>query len=192
LINGTLAVQRTIGLFAAVVMALPASGQEVDLSRGLIGHWPTIAQPRVIAAADSPRLGTGEFTIALWAQSEEISDHLPGDLVSQYDRTTRRGFHLTLKTNAGVTSNQANWRHLQFGNDDDRASSWRDCGRPGKSLFAFALATYEGQLYAGTCEPGKEQAGRVYRYAGGQQWVDCGAPEGSNSVTALAPAGQVR
>ncbi|HVW35667.1 MAG TPA: LamG domain-containing protein, partial [Pirellulales bacterium] len=37
-----------------------------------------------------------------------------------------------------------------------------------------------------TCEPGKGESGRVYRYAGGQRWIDCGAPDESNAVTALA------
>src|SRR5262249_8179924 len=45
---------------------------------------------------------------------------------------------------------------------------------------------HEGDLYAGTCEPGKGDAGHVYRYAGDTQWVDCGAPAPCNAVTALA------
>ena len=159
---------------------------EIDLQQGLAGHWPTVDQPREIPAAEAPRLGNGDFTVAMWAKSEEITDRLPGDLISRYDPATCRGFHLTLKTNTGVTPNQANWRHLQFGIDDDRASAWRDCGRPGQALLARGLATHEGALYAGTCEPGKDQSGRVYRYAGGQQWIDCGAPDQSNSVAALA------
>jgi len=47
------------------------------------------------------------------------------------------------------------------------------------------LTVHDGDLYAGTCEPGAVESGRVYRYAGGQQWIDCGAPDRSNSVTAL-------
>jgi hypothetical protein len=85
-----------------------------------------------------------------------------------------------------VTTSQANFRHLQFGIDDDRSSKWTDCGRPGNALLAFALAVHEGALYAGTCEPEAEESGRVYRYAGGDQWTDCGAPDRSNSVMALA------
>jgi hypothetical protein len=48
------------------------------------------------------------------------------------------------------------------------------------------MAVHEGALYAGTCEPGEKESGRVYRYAGQQQWIDCGAPDRSNSVTSLA------
>ncbi len=163
----------------------PRDGQ-VDLQRDLAAHWPSVSEPREIPAREAPQLSNGDFTLAMWIESAEIANRLPGDLISQYDPSKRQGFHLTLKTNAGVTTNQPNNRHLQFGIDDDRGSQWRDCGRPGNAILAFALAVHEGALYAGTCEPGKEQSGRVYRYAGGQQWIDCGPPDKSNSVTALA------
>ncbi len=168
----------------------PAQDTTSPLQRGPAAHWALAGGRREawpeVPADHAPRLGRGEFTIAVWMQSDEAADVAPGDLASQYDPVKRRGFHLTLKSNMGVTSNQANWRHLQFGIDDGRASAWRDCGRPGKALFAFALASHEGALYAGTCEPGKTESGRVYRYAGGQQWSDCGAPDSANSVTAFA------
>jgi hypothetical protein len=134
----------------------------------------------------APSLAEGEFSISAWMHTEDKTDDVPGDLVSRYDPVLRRGFHLSLKTNAGVTTSQANQRHLQFGIDDNRMSEWIDCGRPGNALLAFALAVHEGALYAGTCEPGAEQSGHVYRHAGGNQWVDCGTPDLSNSVTALA------
>jgi dienelactone hydrolase len=134
----------------------------------------------------APQLGTSDFTFALWLHTQERMDDIPGDILSQYDPAKKRGFHLSLKTNAGVTSSQPNFRHLHFGIDDGHESEWIDCGRPGNALLAFALAVHEGALYAGTCEPGKEESGRVYRYAGNQQWIDCGAPDKSNSVTALA------
>ena len=134
----------------------------------------------------APHLGTGDFSIAAWVDVPEDLDDVPGDILSQYDPGRRRGFHLTIKTNAGVTFSQPNLRSLQFGIDDHRESEWLDCGRPGEALLAFALAVHEGELYAGTCEPGQGQAGRVYRYAGDQSWIDCGAPDRSNAVTALA------
>src|SRR5690606_32200474 len=103
------------------------------------------------------------------------------------DPETRRGFFLTIKTSAGVTFSQANRRHLQFGIDDDKESDWESAGKPGEgSILAFALASFEGHLYAGTCEPGADESGRVYRFGGGTEWIDCGAPDASNAVTALA------
>lgn len=143
-----------------------------------------------IPATAAPRLAEGDFSVAAWVRCDEADPRggglLTGDLISQYDPLSRRGFHLSLKSAAGVTSNQPNWRHLQFGIDDDRAGAWRDCGRPGEAVFGFALAVHEGALYVGTCEAGQNQAGTVYRYGGDQNWVDCGAPDRSNSVTSLA------
>ena len=147
--------------------------------------WMQVDQPLVISADQAPKLGTGDFSISVWARAVGM-DGVTGDLLSQYDAKKKRGFHLTLKCNPGVTSNMANWRHLQFGIDDDKPSAWRDCGRPGKALFAFAMATHEGALYAGTCEPGAGDSGQVYRYEGADRWTSLGTLDGSNSVTALA------
>ncbi|MCO6457343.1 MAG: hypothetical protein J5I93_18750 [Pirellulaceae bacterium] len=158
----------------------------VELERELDGHWPRVDQSIDIPADRAPRLATGSFSVAVWLKSEAIADRLPGDLLCQYDPARRRGMHLTLKSNPGLTTTQANWRHLQFGIDANQSSDWIDCGRPGEAVLAFALAVHEGSLYAGTCEPGPKQSGKVYRYAGPGQWIDCGAPDKSNSVTALA------
>lgn len=147
--------------------------------------WPRVDLPLVIAGDQAPQLGSGDFSISVWARAD-AADRITGDLVSQYDPKKKRGFHLTLKSNPGVTASQANWRHLQFGIDDDKPGTWRDCGRPGKALFAFAITTHEGALYAGTCEPGSGDTGHVYRYEGGERWIDCGSLDGSNSVTAFA------
>jgi hypothetical protein len=193
-----------------------AAEPPVDLRQGLAGHWPlagdvldSSGRGRDLAnrgvdlraaggaafngrnaflevASDLPLVGKGDFSLSLWLNTEKDLDDTPGDLVSQYDAKPRRGFQLSLKTNAGVTFNQANCRQLQFGIDDNRESDWTDCGRPGKALLAFGLVAHDGELYAGTCEPGQGESGRVYRYAGGQQWIDCGAPDESNAVTALA------
>ncbi len=148
-------------------------------------QWPRVDGPRAIPAGKAPKLGTGDFSIAVWARAD-ADDRVTGDLVSHYDGKTKRGFHLTLKSSPGVTASVANWRHLQFGIDDDRPGAWRDCGRPGKALFAFAMAAHEGALYAGTCEPNAGDMGRVYRYGGGERWTDCGGLDGANSVTAFA------
>jgi hypothetical protein len=139
-----------------------------------------------VPAREALALAKGDFSIALWIHTESQTDDVPGDILSRYDSKRRRGFHLTLKTNAGVTFSQANWRQLQFGIDDGRESPWVDCGRPGNALLAFALAVHDGRLYAGTCEPGKDERGRVWSYAGGTAWTDCGAPAPCNAVTALA------
>jgi len=147
--------------------------------------WPQVDQPRDVSAEDAPSLGTGDFSIAVWARAE-AADRITGDLVSRYDASHRRGFHFTLKSNPGATASVANWRQLQFGIDDDKPSEWRDCGRPGQAVFAFSMATHQGALYAGTCEAAAAAGGQVYRYDGDQQWTPLGTLDGSNSVSALA------
>jgi len=171
---------KTLRLAPALALALLGSALSAAES---VAFWKEVAGPVTVPAAEVFAFDKGDFSLALWLEAEAGPG---GDLVSRYDPGKRRGFHLTLKSNPGVTSNQANWRHLQFGIDDHRDSAWTACGRPGNALFAFALAVHEGQLYAGTCEPGKNERGRVYRHDGGERWIDCGAPDGSNSVTALA------
>lgn len=143
-----------------------------------------------VSSPDISSLGTKDFSIAVWMHTEQSLDDVPGDLVTQFDSKQRRGFQLSLKTNA-VTTSLANHGHLTFGIDSNQTSEWMDCGRPGNALLAFGMAVHDGSLYAGTCEPGKDESGRVYRYhpsrnGAAGQWVDCGAPDGSNSVTALA------
>lgn len=163
---------------AALIGAVPPAFAAEPAAR-----WAEIEGVLEIPATQAPSLGKGDFSLSLWI---DAGDDPGGDLVSQYDLGKRRGFHLTLKSNSGVVSNQPNWRHLQFGIDDKRSSEWTDCGKPGQSLFAFGLAVHEGALYAGTCEPGPGQSGRVYRLDGERRWVDCGSPDRSNSVTSLA------
>lgn len=146
-------------------------------------EWATVQAATEIAAAEAPKIQKGDFSIAAWIKA---ADGTGGDILSQYDREKRRGFHLTLKSNPGVVSNQANWRHLQFGVDDNRDGEWKDHGRPGNALFAFSMATHDGHLYAGTTEPNPGDQGRVYRFDEEKGWIRCGELDGSNSVTALA------
>lgn len=139
-----------------------------------------------IPHSDAPQHGREEFTIVLRVLCDASSQMPTGDLLSQYDPVSRRGFHLSLKSSPGVTSSQPAFRHLQFGIDDNQLTDWQDRGRPGEALLGFAMAEHQGALYVGTCEPGKEQSGRVYRYDDNGGWIDCGAPDASNSVCAMA------
>jgi hypothetical protein len=60
-----------------------------------------------------------------------------------------------------------------------------DCGAPDRSNAVTALAVYNGQLYAGTGKyrlagsalsesPNVELGGRIFRYDGGTEWIECG------------------
>lgn len=139
-----------------------------------------------VAAEQAPKLGESDFSIALWLNADAAGSDDPGDLVSQFNPESRTGFCLSLRTNSGVTSCQANTRQLQFGIDAGTEPNWGDEGKPGAALFAFALATHGGSLYAGTCEPAKDSAGHVYRYAGPGEWTDLGAPDRANAISAIA------
>ena len=109
--------------------------------------------------SDALSLGAGGFSVALWVHTENDFDDTIGDLVSKYDTATRHGFTLGIQNFSGVTSAQPNYRHLQFGIDAGRdPGGWKDCGRPGDSVFVMALAVYEGHLYAGVCKPGADAA----------------------------------
>ncbi len=138
-----------------------------------------------VPADKSPHFGKGDFSIALWINIGNELNDVPGDLISQYDPVLHNGFHLSIKSNA-VTTSHANARQLSFGIDNNQMSEWIDRGRPGNAICAFALASYKGTLYAGTCEAGKDESGHVYRYNDANEWLDCGSPDKSNSVMALS------
>lgn len=140
-----------------------------------------------VPAARSLKLGKLDFSIAVWVKAAADDDDVPGDIISQYDPVERRGFSLGIVTNAGVTTNQANYRNVQFGIDQGRIEpQWKDHGRPGEAVLIFALAVHRGALYAGTCESGRDQAGHVFRSDGAATWTDCGSPDPCNSVSSLA------
>ena len=132
------------------------------------------------------KLGTKDFTVLLWMHTDALLDDVPGDLLSQFDSEKRRGWNLSLKSHA-VTACQANTRTLHFGIDNDRLEkSWTDHGQVGNGMFVKALAVFDGQLFAGTCEAGKDQAGHVYRFGRDKKWIDCGTPARCNAVSAFA------
>jgi hypothetical protein len=170
----------------------PASLRDVKLNvagpgKSLAGGFNGRSSQIEIADAASLRLGTGEFTIALWVSSETQGHESPGDLLSQYDPRTRTGFHLGLYSHGGVTNSQPNLRQLHFGIDQGRIEeSFTDHGRLGQAVFVFAQCVHDGRLYAATCEQGENEAGHVYRFAGGDRWTDLGCPDKANSISAMA------
>ncbi|MBX3438500.1 MAG: LamG domain-containing protein [Planctomycetaceae bacterium] len=131
-------------------------------------------------------LGTGDFSVLVRVHVADDLDDLPGEIVSQYDSATRRGFRLGIDSRPGVTSSQANWQNVHFGIDaGSEPGEWTDHGRLGNAILIFAMTVFDGQLFAGTCEAGVEEAGRVFRFDG-QQWHDCGAPDQCNAISSLA------
>lgn len=132
-------------------------------------------------------LGRGNFRIELELQLADSLQGAPGGLLQQYDFQTLRGGYVDLVTSGTTTSGQPNRNQLQFGLRAGPGSPVAvSCGRPGNATLVFALTSTGHGLYAGTCEPGANQAGRVFRWDGSDRWVDCGSPDGANSVAALA------
>ena len=148
-----------------------------------------------LADASRLALGSGDFSLGIWVHTELALDDVLGDLVSQYDPVTRRGFQLSIQNLAGVTTGQPNHRHLHFGIDQGKLEpSWIDHGRVGSAVFVFALCVHEGSLYAATCEPGANERGGVYRWEGKRsggkgQWTLVGRPDACNAVSSLASLG---
>lgn len=141
-----------------------------------------------IAAPHHPslNLGSREFSITMRVHTAVDLDDALGDLVSKYDAKARKGFHFSIQNHAGVTSSQANYRHLHFGVDHGSTpGKWTDHGRLGNAVLIYGMSVHDNQLFVGTCEAGKGEAGRVFRYDG-RQWTDCGAPDRCNSVSSLA------
>lgn len=156
---------------------------DLEFSNGYADFNGTNSWLEIPGAGVKP--GKGDFSISVWIDTDAASDDIPGDIVSQYDFKKQKGFHLSLKSNASPTS-QSNYQQLTFGIDDNHASPWVDYGKPGNALLAFSMADYHGELYAGICQGGNDETGKVYKRTVKGEWVDCGAPDQSNTVMALA------
>jgi hypothetical protein len=98
------------------------------------------------------------------------------------------------KLYAAITdgSGVQDWCHVYRYEGDQQ---WSDCGRVGSERTAGVgpLIVHQGQLYAATwtydwtrVQSGGFDQGRVYRYAGGTQWIDCGRPSDNRTLTCLA------
>ena len=86
-------------------------------------------------------LGAADFSMAAWVNSNRITTDVPGDILSKFCGTSRRGFNFGIQTAAGVASSQSNWRNVFFGIDDGRWSrNGPITGRPGNAQCIMGLA----------------------------------------------------
>ena len=132
-------------------------------------------------------VGKGDFSISVRVNKAAKLDDVLGTIVSKYDPAARKGFQLSIKNHAGTTSSQSNYRHLHFGIDNGKIErEWIDHGKLGNAILVYSMAVYDGHLFAGTCVPGKDESGRLFRFDGGKKWIDCGSPDKCNAVTSLA------
>ena len=129
-----------------------------------------------IPGSDVPGLATRDFSLALWVQSKTPLTNTFGDVVSQFDPTTRRGFNLYLAGSSPAYSAMSDTCHVHFGIDDGYLGPWEDCGKPWPSnSLVTCLIVFHGDLYCGIADAQKPQdRTRVFRYDGGTSWIDCG------------------
>jgi hypothetical protein len=121
-------------------------------------------------------LGERDFTLALWVKCETPMTNTLGDLVSKFDPDRRRGLNFHLAGSAPSYNGMSDTRHVHFGIDDGYLGEWDDRGKPWPSNSLIScLVVMDGELYAGIADADKtEDKAKVFRYAGGQEWVDCG------------------
>jgi hypothetical protein len=171
--------------------ALPTEAQGVTFADDDQGIATATFDGRTarLTVADHPalHLGTSDLTAAAWVHTDALDD-IVGSVMSKFDFAARRGFNFDILTNSGMTStSQSNYRHVHFGIDAGRCDAqFTDCGRPGNAVFIGALASIDGNLYAGTIETGDHALGQVWRYDGGHKWVSLGNPSGCTGVFSLA------
>lgn len=131
--------------------------------------------------------GTRPFTLSMQFKIHDQQGALPGGLCGRYEEKAMEGWHLSILTQAGVTTTQANWRNLQFGwTGAQSEEQWKLRGTPGNCRQICSLCVYAGHLYAGTFDDAYDHKGRVYRLDEGDNWIDCGNPDDSNAVRSLA------
>src|SRR5262245_15050131 len=116
---------------------------------------------------DAPtlRLGREDFSIGLWARPNRPLEGIPGDLISKWDASRRRGINLYVAGNSSAYSGICDTRHIHFGIDDAYTGPDRDHGKswPTNSLVSN-LVVFEGRLYAGIADASEPaQAAHVFR-----------------------------
>ncbi|TMV43267.1 LamG domain-containing protein [Paenibacillus mesophilus] len=130
--------------------------------------------------------GAHPFTLSMEFEINDEKGSIPGGICSRYTEEQMAGWHLSVLTQAGVTSTQPNWRNLQFGwSLRESADQWQDRGTPGNSRLICTLCVYDGWLYAGVFDDARDNKGRVYKLGENDEWIDCGNPDDSNSVWSL-------
>lgn len=135
------------------------------------------------------QLGTGDFAFCAWVHTEKDLDDAVGDVFSKFDPTRRRGITLAVNSSASGYLSQSSDRHVYFGIDDGKLGEWEDCGRPNPTspYVSNSMIVFQGHLYAATSEGATENDWRrVYRYAGGKKWIDCGQV-GDKRATGVGP-----
>jgi len=129
-----------------------------------------------IPDAPSLRLGSDDFSVAVWVRAEKPISSVLGDIFSKFDPEQRCGVNLQLRGSSPAYSGMSDARHVHFGIDDSYVGELVDCGKPWPSnSLVPVLIGYNGDLYAGISDADRpKDAAHVFRWGGGKQWMDCG------------------
>lgn len=190
--------------------------QSQEKNAGCIGYWPLGTDSKdysglgrhgaakgnltyeegavfdgVSAAVELPDIpetdGSRPFTLSLEFEVNDGKGFFPGGLASRYSETAMEGWHLSVLSQAGVTSSQPNWRNAQFGWSSGKSPiRWKDWGSPGDCRYICSMCVYKDSLYVGTFDDASDNRGHVYRLGKDGVWTDCGTPDNSNSVWSMA------
>lgn len=135
----------------------------------------------VIEVANDPalQLGTAPFTFTAMIKCHAPMRGVFGDVLSKFDTRTRCGLNINVSGGSAGYSGQSYARHLHAGIDDAYMGPWLDHGRPevegSRNPLVSTLTPYNGKLYAGVTDArDADSACRVFSWAGGDKWVNCG------------------
>lgn len=129
-----------------------------------------------IADAPSLQLGGEDFSVTAWIKCAQPMRGIYGDVLSKFDAQRRCGLNLWVSGSSASYSSVGDSRHVHAGIDDAYFGEWTDHGMPAAdNPLVPCLTVYRGELYAGVSDAARPQdACKVYRWAGGDQWIDCG------------------
>lgn len=131
-----------------------------------------------VEVADAPELQLGgeDFSISAWVKCARPMRGVFGDVLSKFDGERRCGLNLWVAGSSAGYSSMGDSRHVHAGIDDAFMGEWKDHGRPAAdNPLIPCLTVYRGELYAGVSDAARpEDACKVFRWAGGDRWIDCG------------------
>ncbi len=124
----------------------------------------------------SLHLSNRDFSLTMWLKCLTPMSNTLGDLISKYDPDRRCGWNLHISGSAPGYDGMSDTRHVHFGIDDGYLSEWEDHGKPSPTNSHIpCLIVFNGELYCSIADAEKtEDKTRVFRFAGGKEWVDCG------------------
>jgi hypothetical protein len=177
----------------------PQAESPSGLAAGLVGHWKLRGDCHDSSGSGLPGINHGDdrrvsFSIDDADQGTWEDCGRPSP-TSNYVGNCLTVFRGNLYASTFDGPEETDWCHVYR---HAGGKQWIDCGRvgAGKTAGVMSMIVHQGQLYAGTCTydwtrvySGDYDLGRVYRYAGGTTWEDCGQPGEMRRIMCMATYG---